>query len=216
MSNFDWVVVGCGGHGKEVAALVETFLLTGDTRILGWLDDNEAKWDSTVAGLQVLGGLDWIARHGQPLNVAVAIGSCTHREMIVNRIKGLGAEVQFPVLRHPGANIGPRVTLGEGALIQAGCILTCDIEVGPFAVLNIGVTLSHDAKVGPFSSLHPGVRLAGGASVGHGAELGMGTHVIPLGHVGDRARTGALAAVVRDIAPQTTSVGVPARPLVKK
>jgi sugar O-acyltransferase (sialic acid O-acetyltransferase NeuD family) len=209
----NWVVVGSGGHGREVAAIIQDFLLESGEEVLGFLDDNPALFGSTIAGLPVLGGTEWIAHAGIPLKVAMGLGASQVRFTAVQRIKGLGAEVEFPVVMHPAVHVGPRVILGEGVLIQAGCILTCDVEVGSFAVLNVGVSLSHDSKVGPFTTLAPGSRLAGGAMVGFCAEVGMGTHVIQNRQIGDRTQTGALAAVVRDLPHDVTAVGVPARSL---
>lgn len=212
----DWVVVGCGGHGREVAALVQDFLLEPGEQLLGFLDDNPTLHGSTLAGLAVLGPVGWLSQVGRPIKVAMGLGVSKARNTAVQRIRGLGTDVEFPVLIHPTALIGPRVAIGDGVLIQAGCILTCDVEVGSFAVLNVGVSLSHDSKVGPFATLAPGSRLAGGATVGFCTEVGMGTHIIQNHHVGDRTQTGALAAVVRDLPNDITAVGVPAHPLQKR
>jgi acetyltransferase EpsM len=57
----------------------------------------------------------------------------------------------------------------------------------------------------------PGVRLAGGVSIGQGAFLGIGSAVVPSVHVGNWATVGAGAAVLQDVPPETTVVGVPAR-----
>ncbi len=209
------MVLGSGGHGREVAALVQECLLLPGERLLGFLDDDPALSGSHQAWLPILGPTSWIWDSGTAVKVAVGLGSSLAREAAVRRIKTEAPETEFPVLRHPAALIGPRVILGEGALVQAGCILTCDVQVGAFAVLNVGVSLSHDAVVGDFATLAPGSRLAGGATVGRGAEIGMGTHVIQLRHIGEQAQTGALAAVVRDLPSGVTAVGVPARPLLK-
>lgn len=209
----DWVVLGSGGHGREVAALVQEFLLQPGERLLGFLDDNPARVGSQQAGLPVLGPTSWIWESGLQVKVAMGLGASLAREAAVLRIKTEAPETCFPVLRHPSAMVGPRVTLGEGVLVQAGCILTCDIQVGDFSVLNVGVSLSHDAVVCDFATLAPGSRLAGGATVGRCAEVGMGTHVIQLRHVGEKTQTGALAAVIRDLPPGVTAVGVPARPM---
>ena len=212
----EWIVIGGGGHGREVAAIIQDFLLKPGDRLLGFLDDNPYRVGTQLAGLPILGPGEWLASFGGPLKVALGLGASKAREAMVQRIRSFNVDVQFPLIQHPDALIGPRVTIGEGVLIQAGCVLTCDVEVGPFAVLNVGVSLSHDAKVGPFATLAPGSRLAGGATVGFCAEVGMGTHVIQLRHIGDQTQTGALAAVVRDLPDGITAVGVPARALQKR
>jgi len=211
----DWVVVGSGGHGREVAALIQEFLLDPGEHLLGFLDDNPALAGTLKAGLPILGPTCWIWESARPLKVALGLGVSQVREAAVARIKAEAPNIEFPVLCHPSALIGPRVCLGEGTLIQAGCILTCDIQVGAFSILNVGVSLSHDSVVEDFATLAPGVRLAGGAKLGRCTEIGMGTHVIQLRQVGDRTQTGALAAVTRDLPSEITAVGVPARPIQK-
>lgn len=211
MIKFGWVIVGSGGHGREVAAIVGDYFLETNDCILGFVDDDPGLTGKFVKDLPVLGPIDWIASANTPLKVAMGIGSSKARESVVRRIKHLRPDTLFPVIKHPGAIVGPRVTIGEGTLLQAGCILTCDIEVGPFAVLNVGVSLSHDSRVGPFATLAPGSRLAGGASVGFCSEIGMGTHIIQNRKIGDGAQTGALAAVISDFPEGITAVGVPAR-----
>jgi acetyltransferase-like isoleucine patch superfamily enzyme len=116
-------------------------------------------------------------------------------------------------LVHPNACIGSRVDIGEGTLVQAGCVLTCDIQVGDFVVLNVGVRLSHDVRVEDFATLAPGACLAGAVHCEELAEIGMGTWVIPGRTVGSNCTTGAGTVVIRDVPPAITVVGVPSHPI---
>ena len=55
--------------------------------------------------------------------------------------------------------------------------------------------------------------LGGAVSVGVQAEVGIGASVIQGVAIGERAVVGAGAVVIGDVAPDTTVVGVPARPI---
>ena len=203
----DWVVVGAGGHGREVAAVVQA--LGGN--LLGFLDDNPAKTGTQVGGLTVLGGLDWLEQANAPLCVAVGIGASVARRATVLRLKAMVRKLSFPPLIHPDARLGIRLEVGEGTLVQSGCILACDVKVGDFVVLNLGVSLSHDSVVGDFATLAPGARMAGAVHVGAMAEVGMGTLVIQGRTLGEACFTGAGAVIIRDVEPNVTVVGVPGR-----
>ncbi|MBL0210412.1 MAG: acetyltransferase [Holophagaceae bacterium] len=209
----NWVVVGCGGHGREVADVLRQVLRNTDGRLLGFLDEDPKNTGTDLAGWPVLGDLSWLRHPPEPLSIALGIGSSRMRKDVVGRIKAMGLAHDFPPIIHPDARIGARVSLGEGALVQAGCILTCDIQVGAFVILNIGASLSHDVTVGDFATLAPGSRMAGAVAVGELAEVGMNTSVIQNVRLGAACTTGAGTVVIRDVPQETTVVGVPARPV---
>ena len=123
------------------------------------------------------------------------------------------AHLSFPLLVHPEVALRPeqRLTLGEGCLVQRGCILTCDITLGRFVLLNLGCTVGHDAVLEDFCSLMPHVNVGGGAHLETGAYLGTNATVIHLVRVGAHTTVGAGAVVVRNLPAGITAVGVPAR-----
>jgi serine O-acetyltransferase len=103
---------------------------------------------------------------------------------------------------HPGARIGRRVVIdhgmgiviGETATIGDGCLLYAGVVLG-------GTSLERKVR-------HPQV----------GANVVIGSHACILGaiHVGEHARVGSGSVVVRDVPPEATVVGVPARVMLPK
>ena len=56
------VLAGPGGFGRETAELVRTINAVAPRwDLLGFLDDDQARWGTTVSGVRVLGGLDALA-----------------------------------------------------------------------------------------------------------------------------------------------------------
>ncbi len=98
---------------------------------------------------------------------------------------------------HPGAKIGRRVFIDHGM----------GVVVGETAELGDDCTLYHGVTLGGTSwnkgKRHP--TLGRGVVVGAGAKL-LGPIVI-----GDGARIGSNAVVVKDVPPGATAVGIPAR-----
>ena len=212
------VIFGAGGHGREVLQLIRDINSAGEHPVwncLGFLVDTDyvAAAPSAVGGLPMLGSLAWLAAHPDA-HVVVALGAPAARRRVVGRIRAQGIN-PFPVLVHPRAWIGERVTLGEGTLVCSGAMLTVDIRVGAHVHLNVASTLAHDDVLHDFVTLSPGVHLAGNVLLEEGVELGIGSAVIPRCRVGSWSVLGAGAVATHDIDADCTAVGAPAR-IVKR
>ena len=205
------VIFGAGGLGREVLLLLQQ------------LNENHSIWDvrgfyddqlpatPTVAGLPYLGTSADLTATAQPLAVAVAVGSPAGRAAVVARLSS--PQLSFPALVHPQVALAPqqRIALGEGCIIQQGCILTCDIVLGRFVLLNLGCTVGHDAVLDDFCSLMPHANVGGTVALGPGVYLGTNATIIQGVRVGANTIVGAGAVVVRDLPANITAVGVPAK-----
>jgi len=98
---------------------------------------------------------------------------------------------------HPGATIGRRVFIDHG----------------------MGVVIGETAEVGDDCTLYHGVTLGGTSwnkgkrhpTLGRAVVIGAGAKVIGPITVGDGARVGSNAVVVKSVPPGATAVGIPAR-----
>ena len=98
---------------------------------------------------------------------------------------------------HPGAQIGRRVFIDHG----------------------MGVVIGETAEIGDDTTLYHGVTLGGTSwnkgkrhpTLGRGVVIGAGAKVLGPIRVGDGAKIGSNAVVVRDVPPAATAVGIPAR-----
>ena len=204
------VIYGTGGMGREAAAWVVD--VGGGYQVLGFLNDDGSTHGTRVADLPVLGGRECLDNDDhRDVEVVVAIGSPAARARVVDHLDAVG--VGLATIVHPSASVGPRITIGAGAIICPGVVLTCDVRVGRAAIINYGAMVGHDADIGSAAFIAPGVHLAGNVTVGEQVDLGIGASVIQGVTIGERAVVGAGAVVIRDVDPDTTVVGVPARPL---
>jgi len=98
---------------------------------------------------------------------------------------------------HPGATIGRRVFIDHGM----------GIVIGETAVIGDDCTLYHGVTLGGTSwkkgKRHP--------TLGRGVVIGAGAKVLGPVEVGEGAKIGSNAVVVRDVPAEATAVGIPAR-----
>lgn len=103
---------------------------------------------------------------------------------------------------HPGAKIGQRFFIDHGM----------GVVIGETASIGDDVTLYHDVTLGG-TSFEKGVRHP---QIGNNVIIGAGAQLLGPIHVGNNARIGSNAVVVKDVAEGVTMVGVPAHPVEPK
>ncbi|HXD52382.1 MAG TPA: serine O-acetyltransferase EpsC, partial [Burkholderiales bacterium] len=103
---------------------------------------------------------------------------------------------------HPGAQIGQRFFIDHG----------------------MGVVIGETAEIGDDCTLYHGVTLGGTSwnkgkrhpTLGNGVVIGAGAKILGPITVGDGARVGSNAVVVKNVPPGTTAIGIPARIIEKE
>lgn len=147
--------------------------------------------------------------------VVIAIGDPRTRKAVDERIRGTPAE-----LISQSTIIGPDIEYGEGAVFCPFTMLTASIRVGRHFQCNIYSYVAHDCVIGDYVTFAPkvccngNVRIEDGAYIGTGAVLRQGTADQPL-IIGRNAVVGMGAVVTKNVPPDTTVVGNPAKPLAR-
>ena len=204
------VIVGAGGHGREVLDVVEA---VGGFEVLGFVDDGEP--DEALLGdrgHRLLGGVGSIPDLGEVAYV-VGIGDPRIRMDVVSRIGPSAAARPAPALVHPMASTGTRCAMGPGTVVAAGARLTTNITVGQHCYLGPNVTVGHDAVLHDGATLYPGAVVSGNVTIGRAATVGAGASVKQGVHIGTGAFVALGAGVVRDVPDGMTVAGTPARRL---
>ena len=98
---------------------------------------------------------------------------------------------------HPGAKIGRRLVIDHGM----GIVIGETAEIGDDCLIYHGVTLGGTGK--DIGKRHP--------TIGNNVLIGTGAKVLGPFSVGDNSRIAANSVVLKEIPPDSTAVGVPAR-----
>jgi acetyltransferase EpsM len=213
----DLVIIGAGGHAREVSSYVQDLQESGrGINLLGFVVDGPYMADARAMGT-VVGDIAGLGErlYSSPTSVLhyiTAIGDIGARQDFVGRLEGLRAEnLRAWTLRHPRAVIGHDVDIGEGTCVAPGVILTTHVRIGRHCILNANASVSHDCIIGEFTNINPGSVVAGSVRIDRYSFIGAGATVIERICIGEGAVIGAGAVVTHDVPPHLTVVGVPAR-----
>ncbi|MBW2270260.1 MAG: acetyltransferase [Deltaproteobacteria bacterium] len=200
------VVLGAGGHARVAADAARA----AGCEVAGLLAPDAAAGER-IGDWMLLGGDEKLAQPGFVAAHAfvVGIGDAALRRSRSLALRDLGAELASVV--HPAATLAPDVGLGAGSVVFAGAVVNTGSRIGDFCIVNTRASIDHDAELADGVQVGPGAVLAGAVHCAADAFIGSGAVVLPGLRVGARAVVGAGAVVTRDVPPDVTVTGNPAR-----
>lgn len=143
----------------------------------------------------------------------LGIGSPKARSLMSDLFESWGGALCSVI--SPKAIIGHyNTTIGHGACIMSGTVITNDVCIGKGVLINLNCTIGHDVNIGNFSELSPGVHVSGHCQIEEQATLGTGAVLIPGVSIGHHSVIAAGAVVTQAVDAYVLCAGVPA--VVKK
>lgn len=205
------VIIGAGGFGREVLDVLEAInQAEPQYDILGFVTEpSYQKPGVLIHDKPVVGHFDWLEENKHDVKAICAVGAPAARLRLTRQAEQMG--VQFFSAVHPRAILTRWVTMGAGSIITAGCILTNNITIGKHVHLNLDCTVGHDAVIEDCVTVSPGVHISGNDRLEVGCFIGTGANLIEGKTIGQWSVVGAGSVVVKDIPPNTTAVGNPAK-----
>ena len=207
------VIVGAGGFGREVKMLIDQINNVNSKplyEIEGFYDDAK-DLPHSINNIPLLGSLKDLIKRNDKISVALGVGIPRVKKEIVELLKN--KNFQFPTLVHPNVYVGDEVNIGNGSIICANNIITCNINIEKFVTLNLSCTTGHDTFIGDFCSFMPSVNISGEVKINENVYVGTGAKIINQLEIGENTTIGAGAVVAKSLPANCTAVGIPAKPI---
>lgn len=198
-----FAIYGAGGFGREVAPVARAMLAAAgrDAEVVFVSDFAEP----VTNGYALLTPQD-LAPDDE---VVIAVGDPAARRKLAAKCEALGlgfAHIVAP--QHVGYDAN---SVGGGAILCAGSIITSNATIGRHFHANLNAYVAHDCVVGDFVTLSPNVACNGRVTIEDDVFIGAGALLKPGVRIGRGAVIGMGAVVVRDVPAGATVVGNPAR-----
>jgi sugar O-acyltransferase (sialic acid O-acetyltransferase NeuD family) len=205
------LIAGTGGFSKEVLSLITDLGMYDD--VLGFIEPDEILRNNEFPKL-IMGKPIFPYSIVNPMEhtVSIAIGNSAIREKVV---KILPPELEYQTLIHPSAIVSKWNEIGEGAIICAGTIITCEIKIGKHAQLNLNTTIGHDCVIGDYFTSAPNVNISGNCTFGKHVYFGTSSCIKQGLSIVEHVTIGMGAVVTKDIIESGVFIGNPAKKLIK-
>ena len=143
-------------------------------------------------------------------DVLLAMGHPRIRRAVAAELSTV-SPTRWPTLVHPRSDVSPSASLGVGAVIASGALVSTAAQVGAHCLVNYGATVGHDAVIGHCSVVNPNASVSGGVVIGEACLVGAGATILENVTIGEGVVVGAGAVVLKDVPAGQTVAGVPAR-----
>lgn len=152
---------------------------------------------------------EWMVRY----NAALAESTDVRRALLR---EGLGSVGDGAVVRPPfHCDFGRHIHLGRDVFLNFGCVIldVCEVDIGDGTQIGPAVQIYAADHPRDAKTRQSGLEFGRPVRIGRNVWIGGGAIILPGVGVGDDAVVGAGSVVTRDVAPGSTVVGNPARPI---
>ena len=204
------IVYGAGEFGLLIANVLSYH---DDFEIAAYGDDDPQKTADHIDGTPVFGQKDLLnfAEQNNIKLAITAIGNNTVRAEKFNLLKNTG--FQMISIVHPQALIDTKVSYGDNVIIEMGTAIHAYSTIGNNVFLGGEALIGHHNTIGNHVLVGGNVSFGGSVIVEDYVSLGVGASIKPGIRLGKGSVIGVGAAVIKDVEPGTTVVGVPAKPI---
>jgi sugar O-acyltransferase (sialic acid O-acetyltransferase NeuD family) len=204
----DIVIYGAGGLGREINdTIVFINSLHKTFNLLGFIDDS-VSMGKVINGVSVIGGSDILSCISNKIGIVLGVADPHLRKKIFLKHRD---KFMFPEIIHPTAVISPFASIGPGVLIQSGCVVAANSQLGDCVMMNAHSGVGHDAIIGNYSSIMSFCDVAGSTVLGELVFVGSGAKLIPSLKIANESYICAGSVVFKSVTSASKLLGNPAK-----
>jgi sugar O-acyltransferase (sialic acid O-acetyltransferase NeuD family) len=207
------IIVGAGGLAREIAWLLQGLNTAKPTYdFLGYVVSDLQSLTPRDSKKEILGDFAWLKNNRKKWDcLTLGIGTPALRLKVASELNALFPKLKWPVLIHPTAQVAESCELAGGTVVCANVMISVNIQIASHCLLNLGCFVGHETEMGPGCVVNPLSSISGGVKMGAGVLVGAGATILQYLSIGDNAKVGAGAVVTKNVSAGKTVVGVPAK-----
>ena len=210
MAKLDLIIIGAGGFGRELHAMLWGGFSPDEYNFKGFLADE------TNEQAEQLGPLVGSPEDYQPEEndrFLLAIGYMDVRERLTRILSDRGGK--FVSFIHQSAFVASTAEIGEGAVIYPFAVVSNAARVADQVHLNYYASVGHDCEVGRCCLLAPYATMNGFSGLEDQVYMSTHSTVVVAKRVGARSKVSANSTVQHDVPADSFVFGVPGKVLRK-
>lgn len=201
------VIVGAGGHAKEVFEILQTIKKVKSEHLFFFDDINIHT--QQIYGLEVIHNIDKIPLDSE---LILSIGGIPSRKIVFDKFMQCNSQTKWVNIIAHNASIAQKdVTLGYALNIMQFVMISPSVQIGNGTLINARTNIHHDVLIGDFCEICPMVTITGGCEIGDEVFIGTGATILPNIKIGSNAVIGSGAVVIKDVPAGVTVTGIPAK-----
>lgn len=204
------IIIGNGQHARVV---LYNAVCQKKYNVVGFTTHDESEIGKKIEDIPVIGTDDMIGELINKYKISgyiLGLGNMKIRRRLIE-LYSKKTNLKPVTIIHPDAVIASNASIGDGTLIECGCLVTPNPVIGKHCVVNTMTGVNHDNVLEENVYLASGITLSGGVKIQQDTLIDDGV-VITLGRkVGRNCIIGAGAVVTKDIEDNSIAFGVPAK-----
>lgn len=196
------ILIGAGGHCKSVVDSIDT----EKYEIVGFLDENRT---GMHLNKPIFGSKIEDIKNFRNFKYFVSIGGIMARKMWYKRLQEYGLETINIIDKT--AIVSPTAKIGKGNFIGKYAILNAEVVIGDDNIINSKALVEHECKIGNHCHISTNSSVNGDVVIGDCVFFGSSAVCNGQLKIGEKSIIGSGSVVIKNVVPNTTVVGVPAR-----